>query len=148
MIYGIPEPMIERALASPFTMVASDGLIENGKGHPRGSGTFARVLGRYVRERHAIPLMEAIRKMTIQPAERLAAIPAMQRKGRVQPGADADLVAFDASRIIDRATFAEPALPSEGVVHLLVQGRSVIRNGRMVEGVFPGHGVRGAGGKP
>ena len=142
IIYGIPEPMIRLALASPFTMVASDGLIEDGKGHPRGAGTFARVLGYYVREKHTLSLMEAIRKMTLRPADRLTAIPAMRRKGRIKPDCDADLVAFDPDRVIDRATFTAPATPSEGLAYLLVQGRVVIRQGRMQDGVLPGRGVR------
>jgi hypothetical protein len=67
VIYGIPEPAIKLAIASSHTMIASDGLIEEGKGHPRGAGTFSRVLGRYVREERALPLMEAVRKMTLLP---------------------------------------------------------------------------------
>ncbi len=73
-------------------MIASDGFIEHGRGHPRTSGTFAKVLGRYVREEKAVPLMDALRRMTIEPARRLEKrTPAMSAKGRIRVGADADL---------------------------------------------------------
>jgi N-acyl-D-aspartate/D-glutamate deacylase len=144
IIYGIPEPMLRLAMSVPYTMVASDGLIEEGKGHPRGAGTYARILGRYVREVHGLTLMEALRKMTLLPAQRLEkAIPAMRAKGRIRVGADADIVAFDPARVIDRATFTDPALPSEGFAHVLVQGRPVIRDGQLQTGAYPGRGVRG-----
>jgi N-acyl-D-aspartate/D-glutamate deacylase len=144
VIYGIPEPMIQLAIASPFTMVASDGLIEEGKGHPRGAGTFARVLGHYVRQRHALPLMEALRKMSLQPAQRLEkSIPAMRAKGRIRIGADADIVAFDAAQVIDRATFTDPALPSSGFQYVVVQGQVILRQGELRSGMFPGREVRG-----
>jgi N-acyl-D-aspartate/D-glutamate deacylase len=144
VIYGIPEPMIRLAMAAPYTVIASDGLIDEGKGHPRGAGTYARVLGRYVRDEHALTLMQALSKMTLQPAQRLEkATPAMRSKGRIRVGADADIVAFDAGRVIDRATFTEPALPSEGFSHVVVGGKVVIRKGQFQAGVFPGQGVRG-----
>jgi N-acyl-D-aspartate/D-glutamate deacylase len=144
VIYGIPEPMIKLAIASPFTMVASDGLIEEGKGHPRGAGTFARVLGHYVREQHALPLMDALRKMALQPAQRLEkAVPAMRGKGRIGVGADADIVAFDAGRVIDRATFKDPSLPSSGFGYVVVQGHVILRHGELQSGILPGREVRG-----
>jgi dihydroorotase len=88
--------------------------------------------------------MEALRKMTLLPAQRLEkAIPAMRTKGRIRVGADADIVAFDPARVIDRATFTDPALPSEGFAHVLVQGRPVIRDGQLQTGAYPGRGVRG-----
>jgi N-acyl-D-aspartate/D-glutamate deacylase len=143
VIYGIPEAAIKLAIASPYTMVASDGLIEEGKGHPRGAGTFARVLGHYAREEHALTLMEAVRKMTLLPAERLEkAVPAMRAKGRIKVGADADLVAFDPATVMDRATFNEPSLPSAGFQLVMVMGKPVIRDGQMLSGRFPGVGVR------
>ncbi len=143
VIYGIPEPMIRLAIAAPYTVVASDGLIEEGKGHPRGAGTYARMLGHYVREERALTLMEALRKMTLLPAQRLEKpVPAMRAKGRIRVGADADIVAFDPGRVIDRATFAEPALPSEGFSYVVVGGQPVIRKGQFQSGVFPGRGIR------
>src|SRR5688500_6066891 len=90
------EEMIEKNMAHPLVMVASDGILENGLGHPRVAGTFARVLGRYVRERRVLSLPEAIRKMTLMPARRLEAMaPAMRNKGRIRAGADADIVIFN-----------------------------------------------------
>jgi N-acyl-D-glutamate deacylase len=66
----------------------------------------------------------------------------MSHKGRLQPGADADIVVFDAQRVADRSTFEQPATPSEGMVHVLVQGVAVVRDGRLVENVTPGKAVR------
>jgi N-acyl-D-aspartate/D-glutamate deacylase len=148
IIHGIPEPMLRFAMSSPLTMVASDGLIENGKGHPRGAGTFARMLGRYAREEKVIPLMECLRKMTIQPAQVLEhAVPSMQRKGRLAPGADADIAVFDPARVIDHATFENPASPSTGFRLVLVNGVIVVRNDTLVSPAMPGQPVRRGGGK-
>ena len=122
-------------------MIASDGVP--GRAHPRGAGTFARVLGRYVREKQALTLMEALRKMSLMPARRLeAAVPQMRRKGRIQVGADADITVFDPARVIDRATFAEPAQFSTGIVHVLVNGTLVVTDEKVIDGVFPGVGIR------
>jgi dihydroorotase len=137
-IHSIPEDMVRLAVADPTVMIASDGILENGKGHPRAAGTYARVLGRYVREQRLLTLGDALRKMSLLPAQRLG----LQTKGRLQAGADADITVFDSERIIDRATFDSPALYSEGVPYVLVGGVFVVRDSKVVEGVMPGRGVR------
>src|SRR6185436_16261460 len=92
IIHGRTEAQTREAILSPLTMIASDGFIENGRGHPRTSGTYSKVLGKYVRDEGGLSLMDALRKMTLEPAERLEArVPAMSGKGRVRVGADADL---------------------------------------------------------
>ena len=141
--HAIPEEISRLAVADPRVMIASDGLIENGKGHPRGAGTFARVLGFYVRQQNALSLMDAIRKMSLLPAQRLEkAVPAMRAKGRIKVGADADITIFDPATVIDRATFEQPALYSEGIRHVLVGGVFVVRDDKIVEGAKPGKAVR------
>lgn len=120
IIHAIPEDMARFAVANPMVMIASDGIIDNGKGHPRGAGTYARVLGRYVREQHALTLMDAIRKMSLMPADRLG----MKNKGRIAVGADADIALFDPEHVIDRATFDNPAQYSDGIPYVIVQGLS------------------------
>lgn len=141
--HAIPEEISRLAAANPRVMVASDGLIENRQGHPRGAGTFARVLGVYVREQKALALMDAIRKMTLLPAQRLEkAVPAMRVKGRVQVGADADLTIFDPTTVIDRATFEQPAQYSSGIRYVMVGGVFVVNEEKIVEGVKPGKAVR------
>ena len=145
--HAIPEDISRLAAANPRVMVASDGLIENRQGHPRGAGTFARVLGVYVRQQNALSLMDAIRKMSLLPAQRLEkAVPAMRAKGRIKVGADADLTIFDPATVIDRATFEQPALYSEGIRHVLVGGVFVVRDEKIVEDVKPGKAVRRLGG--
>ncbi|MEZ5352764.1 MAG: amidohydrolase family protein [Bryobacteraceae bacterium] len=138
------EEMIERNMAHPLVMVASDGILENGKGHPRAAGTSARVLGRYVRQKNALTLMEAIRKLSLMPAQRLEAMsPQMRVKGRIRKGADADLAVFDAGKVIDKATFDKPGVASEGFSYVLVQGTPVVDGGAIVEDVHPGQGIVG-----
>ena len=127
-------------------MVGSDGSIDaDGRGHPRGAGTYARFIRRFVREEGHLTLMEAIRKTSYLAALRLQqAAPAMRRKGRLNPGADADIVVFDLDQIRERATYAEPAQTSEGIAYVLVKGVPVVDDGRLVEGVKPGRAIRGA----
>ena len=105
--------------------------------HPRAAGTYARVLGRYVREQHALTLMDALRKMTVMPADRLGS-----NQGRIAVGADADITVFDPARVMDRATFENPAQYSEGIPYVLVNGTFVVDRGELVSGVAPGRGVR------
>lgn len=139
--FNIPEDIVRAAIANPFVMIASDGGLHNGTGHPRGAGTFARVLGKYVREEKRLTLMDALRKMTVMPADRLG----VKSKGRLERGADADITVFDPATVIDRATFEKPALPSTGFRYVLVNGAFVVRDGRLVETATPGTGLRRAG---
>jgi len=137
--FGNTEEVVMGAVADPLTMIASDGSAT----HPRGAGTFARVLGRYVRERGALPLMTAIRKMTLMPAQRLETrVRSARAKGRLSSGADADITIFDPATVIDDATYEAPARTSRGIVHVLVAGTAVIRDGRVVEGAVPGKPLR------
>lgn len=141
-VHSIPEASIEQALKSPVVMIGSDSLLNEGKGHPRSSGTHSRVLGRYVRERKTLPLMEALRKMTLMPAELIETATHQKRKGRLQVGMDADITVFDPERIADRATFEQPAVPSVGVQYVLVSGTLVVKDGVLQQGVAPGKPVR------
>ncbi len=144
VIHSIPEEVVRYALASPLVMVASDSLLEEGKGHPRAAGNFSRVLARYVREQKALTLMDALRKMSLQPAQRLeGVVPGMKNKGRIRLGADADIAVFDAARVQDKATFANPAQYSEGIPYVLVGGQFVVKNNEL-QNVLPGKAVRGA----
>lgn len=138
IMHMIPAQVATMAVASPLTMIASDGIIANGKGHPRGAGTYARVLGRYVREQKSLTLMDALAKMTLRPAERVG----LTAKGRLKVGADADITVFDPARVIDNATFKEPTLASTGIEHVVVNGTPVVTRGALVDGVMPGKAVR------
>jgi len=143
VVHSNSDSMVTAAIASPLTAIASDAYWRNGQGHPRTTGTYAKVLGHYVREIHALSLMEALRKMTLLPAQRLEArVPAMRHKGRLQVGADADITIFDPATVIDRSTYREPALAPIGIQHVLVRGAPVVSNGQLVEGVTPGTAVR------
>ena len=139
LLHMIPEEIVKSTVAHPLTMIASDGI----SGHPRSAGTFARVLGRYVREEKALSLMNAIRKMTFMPAQRLEQrVPMMNNKGRLQVGRDADLTIFDPEQIIDIATYEEPAKYSAGIKHVLVNGTFVVKDEQLQEGVAPGTPIR------
>lgn len=111
--------------------------------HPRSSGTFTRFLRQWVRERDAIPLVEAIAKCTVIPARIVeSCAPLFRRKGRLQPGCDADIVVFDLGSIADRATFAEMNLPAEGMRHVIVNGQSVVADGVLDVSAAPGRPIR------
>jgi len=144
VVFSIPEEIVRIALANPIVMVASDGMpITGPKIHPRGQATFSRVLGHYVREEKTLDLMTALRKMTLMPAQRLERrTPAFHDKGRIRVGADADITVFDQQRVIDKATFEEPFQYSEGIEFVLVNGVAVVKNGKLVDGTFPGRAAR------
>jgi N-acyl-D-amino-acid deacylase len=138
--FGMSEDNIARKLAHPLSMVCSDGgavALGDGVPHPRNYGTFPRVLGRFVRELNALPLEQAIRKMTRAPADRLR----FADRGRIAVDAVADLVAFDPATVADRATFAEPHQYPVGLPHVLVAGTFVIESGEHT-GARPGRAVR------
>jgi len=122
--YAIPEEDVETCLRSPWVMIGSDAIVDTGNNHPRATGCFSRALGLYAREKQTISLMAALRKMTILPAQRLERkVPAMQKKGRIQRGADADITVFDPATIIDKGTVASPVVASVGVEHVLIRGQ-------------------------
>jgi N-acyl-D-amino-acid deacylase len=121
----------------PWVMVGSDGGIAND--HPRGAGTFPRVLGRFVREKKLFPLEEAIRKMTSLPARRVG----LSDRGRIAPGMKADLVLFDPETVIDRSTFEEPRKLSAGIVAVFVNGETVWSEGKAT-GARPGRVLTGS----
>ena len=149
--HQIPEAEIELALRHPQVSVASDGYIgETNSDHPRGAGTFSRVLGLYVRERKTLSLQSALRKMTIQPVLRLQpGAPALRTKGRLSPGMDADVTVFDPQTIADRSTFQNPRQFSSGVVHVVVNGIVVVQDGKLrIESQGPGLPIRGSGATP
>jgi cytosine/adenosine deaminase-related metal-dependent hydrolase len=136
--------------AMPWSL--SDGTIYSGDAwplpddatsHPRSAGCFTRFIRQWVRERQALSLLEGVRKCTLIPAEILAgSTPAMQGKGRLQPGADADIVVFDFEALTDQAEFSAMNRPSEGVRHLLVSGQPLITDGVMDVTARPGRPVR------
>jgi len=142
IIFSNTQELIDKIIPHPLVMIASDGL----PGHPRNAGTYARVLAQYVREKGAISLMDALRKMSLMPAEMLERSTLSARfKGRLQEGADADIVAFDAATINDKATFKDPMLPSVGVHYLVVGGTVVVDDGKVASDIYPGRALLGPG---
>jgi N-acyl-D-aspartate/D-glutamate deacylase len=136
---------VDPVFRDPLVMVASDGEKE----HPRNAGTYCRVLARYVRSQRTLTLMDAIRKMSLMPAQVLErSTPSARFKGRLQEGADADVVIFDPQTVSDRATYQQPMAPSVGVEYLLVGGLPVVEKGKLVEGVFPGKAIIGKTKRP
>jgi len=142
LVFSNTQEMVDKVIPDPLVMIASDGL----EGHPRNAGTYSRVLAQYVREKGTITLMDAIRKMSLMPAEMLErSTAAARQKGRLQEGADADIVVFDAGTIRDRSTFEKPMEPSVGVRYLVVGGTVVVDEGKIVPEVFPGRALVGTG---
>jgi N-acyl-D-aspartate/D-glutamate deacylase len=150
--------LLRRSLAFPDAIVASDAmppvwtdtagmdltawpLPPEAVTHPRTAGTFGRALRLWRQE--GAPLIEAVRRATLLPAEVLqGAVPAMRRKGRVQTGTDADLVVFDEARVTDQATYDASTRPSSGIAHVIVGGTFVVRDGELVPDALPGRPVR------
>ena len=142
IIHGRSEAQTRVAVATTLSMIASDGFIEKGRGHPRTSGSYAKVLGKYVRDEKALTLIDALRKMTLDPARRLEVrTPAMAAKGRLRQGADADLVVFNPATVIDRATYEDASIPSAGIPFVIVGGQVVVDNGAITS-LRPGRGIR------
>jgi len=142
LIFANTQEMIDATIPNSLIMIASDGA----DGHPRNAGTYSRVLAQYVREKKTISLTDAVRKMTLMPAQMLErSTPAAHGKGRLQEGADADIVVFDPQTISDRATFEKPMEPSVGVRELVVGGTLVIENGKMATDIYPGRAILGSG---
>ena len=129
IIFVMGEEDIERIMSSPLTMIGSDGIPDFGDGriHPRFYGTFPRVLGKYVREKKVLTLPEAIKKMTSLPAQTFG----LQTKGILRRGFDADIVIFDAGKIIDKATYDDPTQPPGGISYIIVNGEVTVQNGEL-----------------
>lgn len=145
--YGMEEANTERLLAHPLAMVCSDGgsyapygPLSEASPHPRVYGSFPRWLGHYVRDRGVLPLAEAIRRITLRPAEKLRLVD----RGVIREGAFADLVAFDPATIEDGATFEQPHRYPQGIEHVVVNGTVTIRHGEQT-GVRGGRPIRGVG---
>ena len=142
------QEVVDGVIADPLVSIASDGEL----GHPRNAGTYCQILARYVRNLRTVSLMDAVRKMSLMPAQRLEkATVTARRKGRIQEGADADIVVFDPATVTDRATYEHPTEHSTGMRFVVVNGVLVIDQGSLVSGVFPGKSVvsgQGSGGPP
>ncbi len=142
LVFANTQETVDAVIPNPLIMIASDGAL----GHPRNAGTYSRVLAQYVREKKTLTLMEALRKMTLMPAQVLErSTPAGRHKGRLQEGADADVAIFDPQTITDHSTFEKPMEPSVGVHYLLVGGTMLIDEGKIVPDVYPGRALLGPG---
>ena len=118
---------------------AVDGPLSRAKSHPRGWGSYPRILGRYVRDEHQLTLEQAINKMTGMPAKRVG----LRERGLLREGFYADLTIFDPQTVADSAKFGDPAKYSVGFRYVLVAGVPVVSNGQLQTGVSPGRAVRG-----
>jgi len=138
IIFNNSQTVVDEIIENPLVMIASDGA----PGHPRDAGTYARVYDQYVRQRGTLTVMEAVRKMSYMPAVRLEkSTPQARKKGRMQVGADADVVVFDPKTFKDQSTFEKPNVASVGVRYLLVNGTPVVEGGALVSGVAPGKAI-------
>ena len=128
------EESLRVGIADPLPMFASDGGrdADDNPTHPRATGTFARILGHYVREETVLSLADALRRMTIEPARRLESrVPEMRERGRLRAGAYADVTVFDPATVIDRSTYTNAAAYSEGILHVVVNGVPIVRQGTL-----------------
>jgi N-acyl-D-amino-acid deacylase len=148
--FTMSEENVRRELALPWVSFCSDAPAPSAEGpflqwstHPRAYGTFARLLGKYVRDEGIVPLEEAIRRLTSLPAENLRLVD----RGRIELGCFADVVVFDPDRVQDHATYDDPHRYATGVVHVAVNGTLVVRDGDHT-GALPGRFVRGPGARP
>ncbi|MBS0421734.1 MAG: amidohydrolase family protein [Proteobacteria bacterium] len=138
VIFVNRQEVVDQVIANPLASIASDGE----RGHPRNAGTYCQILARYVRNLRTVTLIDAIRKMSLMPAQRLEkATAAARRKGRIQEGADADIVVFDPATVTDRSTYEHPNEHSTGMKYVLVNGIPVIDKGALVSGVYPGKAI-------
>lgn len=119
---------IYMAFKDPDVIVASDGKINDGQGHPRGAGTFPRVLGLLSREQKILTFEEAIRKMTLMPAKRLG----FNNKGRIKEGCDADITILNKDTIMDKASYTNPSLPPVGIEYVFVNGKLALERGKII----------------
>ena len=145
--FSMSEENIKKKLALPYMAICSDagsytneGVFLEQSTHPRAYGSFARLLGHFVREEKVIPLEEAIYKLTTLPATNLK----LKKRGALKPGYYADVVLFDADKIKDNATFSKPHQYATGMKHIFVNGTQVLKDGEHT-GAFPGRVVRGPG---
>jgi N-acyl-D-aspartate/D-glutamate deacylase len=140
LVFANTQEMVDRIIPHPLIMIASDGE----KSHPRNAGTYSRILRQYVREKKAITLMDAVRKMSLMPAQMLErSTQAGRGKGRLREGADADVAVFDPARITDRSTFENPKQASFGMQYVLVGGKVIVSDGKLVPNVLPGTALVG-----
>ncbi len=117
--FTMKEEEVAAGIANPYGMIASDAILNSGQGHPRASGTFPRVLGKYVREDKVLSMVEALKKMTLYPAERLS----LHSKGRIELDADGDLTVFNPNTVTDRATYTDIYIQPEGIDYVILGGR-------------------------
>jgi len=147
--FSMSEENIKKKITLPYMSFCSDagsyateGVFLNKSTHPRAYGSFARLLGKYVREEKIITIEEAIRKLTSQPAQNLK----IKKRGMLKEGYFADVVMFDPDKILDNATFKQPHQYATGMIHVLVNGKQVLKDGEHT-GALPGRVVRGPGWK-